>query len=268
MNFSSLGLNEREVAIFSAALRQERGAILLSGPTGSGKSTLLHMALRELAAESKNIVTIEDPVERLIAGVTQIPVDRARGLDFHNLFENVLRQDPDVVMMGEIRDIQTANIALTASITGHLLLSTVHAGNALEVIVRLQGLGVSCDLISSALKLIVSQRLIPLVCKICATKERAPLAACRFFRFGDDQTLVRAKGCSECSDTGVNGRVGVFEMLPITPSLRGVLSGSLKAFGEAAFKEGYQPLGVRVRELLMSGEISLDAATRVLGVDL
>lgn len=275
-SLSSLGLGARDAAIFSSALQQERGAILLSGPTGSGKSTLLYTALRRIASEQKNIVTIEDPVERIIPGVTQISVDKERGLDFKSLFEKVLRQDPDVVMLGEIRDEQTANVALTASITGHLLLSTVHAGNVLEVVLRLQGLGVTGDLLSAAIKLIVSQRLVPLACKRCAVSEKAPLNVSRFFRFDEAQTVVSSAGCSHCSETGVQGRVGVFELLPIGSNLREILAsvspqagpGALRAFGEAAFKEGYQPLGVRVRELLLAGEISLQTATRVLGVEL
>ena len=274
-SYCSLGMTAREISIFRSALRQERGAILLSGPTGSGKSTLLYTALRELASEDKNVVTIEDPVERLLSGVTQLSVCREKGLDFKNLFETVLRQDPDVVMMGEIRDEQTARTALTASITGHLLLSTVHAGSAIEVVLRLQGLGIPAELMSSALKLIVSQRLLPMVCKRCRSYGEAPIEVARFFRFESDQLVANSAGCAECRDSGVNGRVGVFELLPITAPLRNILSelapgegrSALRDFGEAAFKEGYQPLGVQVRSLLIGGEISLAAAARVLGVE-
>ena len=273
--FASLGLLADQEACLRAHLGADHGCILLAGPTGSGKSTLLYAALDVLNTGWRNIITIEDPVERRIPGVNQVQTNREKNLGFSELLPPLLRQDPDVIMVGEIRDAPTAQTALTAAITGHLVLSTVHATNAIEVITRLDQLQAEKRLIASAVRLIIAQRLVPMNCSACrgAAEEIDGLGALFRFSETEQRRLMSSTGCPECSGSGISGRLGVFELLPITDQLRQQIAGRTDREGaaplalrETAFRSGYRPLGHAVRTALLEGLISPAMALRALGL--
>ncbi len=266
--FSGLGLSIEQEHSILAALAQKSGVILITGPTGSGKSTLLYTALFHLLKDSRNIATIEDPVERLIPGLNQSEVKRDFGLDYRELFPSLLRQDPDVIMLGEIRDEVTANAVFTAGLTGHLVLSTLHTANCLEALSRLKQLGVEPTLVASSLKLIVSQRLVPKNCPACALIDIASCEAKHFFSLEEDIELYASRGCERCSGTGITGRIGVFELLRLTRAVRQHLVDARTADDLAAFarEAGYRPFAEKVRDLLKEGVISAETALETLGI--
>ena len=196
----ALGLDDDQVGTLRNALGANSGMILVSGPTGSGKSTTLYAALNELNDGERNVVTAEDPVERRIAGVNQVQVNDEIGLTFANAQRAFLRQDPDVIMVGEIRDRDTAEIAVRAALTGHVVLSTLHATDAAASVTRLVDMGVAPFLVAASVRLVVAQRLLRVLCRACA-----------------------GAGCAVCGDTGMRGRTGVFEVLPMSESLRSLV---------------------------------------------
>lgn len=276
---SGLGLNMEKERFLRGCLAAESGTILLSGPTGSGKSTLLYAMLRHLNEEWRNIITIEDPVERRILGVNQTEVRRDLGLDYQQLLGPLLRQDPDVMMIGEIRDQKTAQMALTAGITGHLVLSTVHAGNCMEVIVRLLELGISTTLAASSLRLIISQRLIPKVCGKCMRREPANASLMTLFEFDEVTQISRETGCEDCYGSGIKGRAIAVEFLPIVDEMKQALrqgkdlSGNsssqndlISALQNIARQFGYRPYAYEVRQLLMQGVVSPRYALRAVSI--
>ena len=276
--FPSLGLSQEQEQTLRLYLGQDRGVILAVGPTGSGKSTLLYVMLQELNREWRNIISIEDPIERVIPGVNQIEVNEQPGMGYAELLSHLLRQDPNAIMIGEIRDERTASTALGAGITGSFVLSTLHAGNCLEVFSRLEQLRVSPLLIAASLKLIVAQRLLATNCLRCRRETSASTILSRLFSLPSEVTLYTAEGCVSCGQTGTGGRAGVFEFLRITPALRKALSAanSEELSGGASFsqeriertarEEGYQPFASAVRERLIRGEVSPATALRALGV--
>lgn len=276
---SALGLNTEKERFLIGCLAAESGTILLSGPTGSGKSTFLYAMLCYLNEEWRNIVTIEDPIERRMLGVNQTEVRRDLGLDYQHLLGPLLRQDPDVMMIGEIRDRPTAQMALTAGITGHLVLSTVHAGNCLEVIVRLLELGISGTLAASSLRLIISQRLIPKVCSKCVRRELANASLVTLFELEGVIQISRETGCDDCHGSGIKGRAIAVEFLPIVDEMKNALrqgrdlSGTHKApndllsvLRDIAQQFGYRPYAYEVRNLLLQGVISPHYALRAVSI--
>ena len=273
MLFNVLGMSAEQANSLRGYLGLQSGVILVAGPTGSGKSTLLHASLLELDSVSCNIITLEDPVERMIPGINQIEISLRDGLDYPQLLPAVLRQDPDVVMVGEIREPKTAEIALQAGITGHLILSTIHAGNSLEVFIRLQELGIGPELMASALRLVIAQRLLPRNCQHCIEPCVADPRLERLFSLSRGLSLKESLGCQQCDYSGVAGRVGVFEAIPVEKKFqealrrwgvgRGAESSGLL---EAAFKCGYLPYAFGVREYLISGEIAPRTALKALGM--
>lgn len=280
--FAHLGLTGEQEQCLRTYLGLTSGTILLSGPTGSGKSTLLYAAIQYLNTKWRNIVTIEDPVERLISGVNQAQVCREAGLDYDQWLSPLLRQDPDVIMVGEIRNRQMADAVFTAGITGHLVLSTLHAGNCLEVLSRLFHFPISIDLLFTSLRLIISQRLLPKNCQHCLRYTTANRIVQKLFHFEDGQEVSVARGCKRCFFSGVMGRIGVFEFLAITDSFRKHLSVARRNEGDvvggrddfeldqlafAAAQVGYHSYAYRVRELLLKGVVSPLRALQALGVN-
>jgi len=261
-----IGLSVEQQKLFLTYLGAESGVILLSGPTGSGKSTLLYAALRHLNTEWRNVITIEDPVERCLPGLTQIEVQKARNLDYPQLLPFVLRQDPDAVMIGEIRDQHTAKIALEASITGHLVLSTVHARSCLEIIPRLMELNVNQTLLAAACRLLVSQRLLPANCSGCLRSIKANATLIKIFQIAADTILYHSVGCNECDQTGIGGRKSVFEFLPITEHLARTLIRDPNSFEQEAYQLGYSPLRNSIRQALIDSAISPAIALRAIGI--
>lgn len=275
--FIRLGLTADQERIFRWSLAGDRGAVLLSGPTGSGKSTLLSLALSDLQSPSKTIVAIEDPVERRIQNVTHMEIDRARGLDYRQLLVSVLRQDPDILMLGEIREPSTAAAAFEAALTGKLVLSTIHAASVFEVIFRLLEMGLSPELLSISLRLVCSQRLVALACTACRSFRPAGSHLRRIFSLAPGQEIAVAAGCGQCGGTGAAGRTGIFELLPVTERVRDAIctadSQSLHSSGRlrrllqcAAGEEGYQPLAMAIRNRMLEGVITAAEALRAAGL--
>src|SRR5688500_8306820 len=216
-----LGLDEKRAALLSHLVEKPHGLFLTTGPTGSGKTTTLYSILSGIYAPEKKILTIEDPVEYELAGVAQIPVRPNRGFTFATGLRSILRQDPDVVMVGEIRDSETAEIAIRAALTGHQVFSTLHTNDSAGAVTRLLDMGVEAFLISSSLEGVLAQRLVRRICMDCRAEWQAPPGMReRFPALPPKQTLYRGTGCEECRGTGYRGRVGIFELLAMTPELR------------------------------------------------
>lgn len=271
---AGLGMSREEQHTLLLHLGLPGGSLLFSGPTGSGKTTLLYSCLEHLNEEWRSVVTVEDPIERVVPGLNQTQV--SSGLGFRAALPALLRQDPDVLMLGEIRDGETAETALTASITGHLLLSTVHAGSCFEIVPRLISLGVSGLLLGSSLRLLASQRLLGRNCSECREPVRVSPGIAKLFGLESGSSCVHAPGCRSCGGTGISGRCGVFELLPITPALQEILYGMaspeqagrlLAALKERAREEGFRPLAYRIRDAMLSGDVSPATACRALGFE-
>ena len=221
-DFEKLGMGDEDAARFTKAFHQAYGAVLVTGPTGSGKSTSLYAAVGELNTPEKNIITIEDPVEYQLEGVTQVQVNKKAGLTFANGLRAMMRADPDIIMVGEIRDAETAKIAIEAALTGHLVLSTLHTNDAPTSITRLVEMGIEPFLVASAVDCVVAQRLCRTLCPHC--KERmiipAPVLQDHGFRSHVDIEAYDPKGCSRCGGSGYKGRIGLYEVMTITDEIR------------------------------------------------
>src|SRR5436309_8938264 len=220
----SLGFDPDQLILFRDAIRRPWGMILMTGPTGSGKSTTLHTALKAIKSPRKNIVTVEDPVEYRQPGIQQVQVKSEIGFDFARSLRAILRQDPDVIMVGEIRDAETAQIAVRAALTGHLVFSTLHANDAVSTITRLVNLGVEPFLVASALNLTAAQRLVRKICVHC--KEPYPSGPddqVVMAEVGCPEVLYRGRGCRRCRNTGFAGRIALFELLRISSDIRGMI---------------------------------------------
>jgi len=223
---SALGLEEKEERSVRQMIEKPNGIVLVSGPTGSGKTTTLYACLEELNKPGVNIVTVEDPVEIKMAGVNQVQVQPDVDLTFAKALRSILRQDPNIVMIGEIRDVETAEIAIRASLTGHLVLSTIHTNDAVKTVTRLLDMEIEPFLIGSSLSGIISQRLVRSLCTECSYEDDpSPGEVVMFKKYGLELDKVkRAKGCTSCNFKGYAGRVGIFEVLPISTKLQGLIA--------------------------------------------
>ena len=219
-----LGLDAERAALLMRLVEKPHGLFLATGPTGSGKTTTLYSVLRSIYSPELKILTIEDPVEYELPGVAQIPVRPSRGLTFANGLRSILRQDPDVIMVGEIRDFETAEIAIRAALTGHQVFSTLHTNDAAGAVTRLMDMGVEAFLISSSLEGVLAQRLVRRICSQCRVEAPVPPAVREKLEALGDRHIggrfYRGNGCDECRGTGYRGRIGIFELLPITSELR------------------------------------------------
>ncbi|MCS7281424.1 MAG: ATPase, T2SS/T4P/T4SS family [Desulfobacterota bacterium] len=224
LNLSELGFEEESLKRFEEGIRKPYGMILVTGPTGSGKTNTLYSAIQKLNSPSVNIMTIEDPVEFIIPGINQVQVNDSQGLTFSAALRSFLRQDPNIILVGEIRDTETLEIAVRASLTGHLVFSTLHTNDAPSTIARLVDMGVDRYLIGASLLLIVAQRLVRKICPFC--KDKDPVDKRILLSLGLTKEEIekiepmRGRGCEKCSYTGYKGRTGLFEVLTITPSIR------------------------------------------------
>lgn len=222
-NYSQFGMETHEFNIVSKMLSAPYGIIYITGPTGSGKTTTLYMMLEKLAEKPVNISTIEDPVEKNIRKVNQMQVNNTAGLTFNRGLRAILRQDPDIIMVGETRDSETAAVSVRAAITGHLVLSTLHTNDAVSSVVRLRDMGVQNYLLASSLTGIIAQRLMRKICRHCSYDD-TPTDEEKFILGNDIKTIKRAKGCSHCSNTGYHGRIAVHEILFIDRNIRNMIS--------------------------------------------
>ncbi|AUD62510.1 type II secretion system protein GspE [Tenericutes bacterium MO-XQ] len=222
----SIGLTKKEEKLVRDMIAKPNGIVLVSGPTGSGKTTTLYACLEELNKPNVNIVTVENPVELKMEGVNQVQVEPDVNLTFANALRSILRQDPNIIMVGEIRDVETAEIAIRASLTGHLVLSTIHTNDAIKTVTRLLDMDIEPFLIASSLTGVVSQRLVRKLCTECSfDDEPTPTEVVMFKKQGIDLDHVkRAKGCPSCNYKGYAGRVGIFEVLPISDQMRKLIA--------------------------------------------
>jgi len=225
-DISRLGFNEKNYERFMKEIAKPNGIVLISGPTGSGKSSTLYAALNHLNDEEVNIITVEDPVEYQLAGINQIQVNSNVGLTFAAGLRSILRQDPDIVMVGEIRDKETVEIAIRASLTGHLVLSTIHTNDSIASVTRLMDMGVEPFLVTSSINAVVAQRLVRKVCRDCREKQEPTIREIEIFqkRGLEVQTITRGKGCPSCGMSGYRGRMAIHEVLVVDDKIKSVIN--------------------------------------------
>ncbi len=263
-SIDKLGLDLDTFQQFKTAVDAPHGLILVTGPTGSGKTTTLYSALNELNSPMYNIITVEDPVEFQVPGINQVPVKKEIGLTFANALRSILRQDPDIIMIGEIRDTETAEIAVEAALTGHQVLSTMHCNDAPGAIARMDDMGIAPFLISSSVILACAQRLIRKICPVC--KEPVSYPANMFRDLGipanyfDGVTLFRGRGCERCNNTGYSGRTAIIEAMTITDELRKTIiaRGSAMELGKIAIHQGMKTLRMVALDRVKEGITTLE----------
>lgn len=271
---SKLGISESNGKKIDKAIKAPQGMVLVTGPTGSGKSTTLYAVLNSLNNEKVNIMTAEDPVEYNVEGIGQVHVKESIGLTFAAALRSFLRQDPEIIMVGEIRDKETCNIAIKASMTGHLVLSTLHTNNAPATITRLLNMGVQPFLVTSSLSLVVAQRLVRVNCPDCRKDDASSsIEKLKALGFPEEEAksikVQHSTGCSNCMDTGVKGRKALHEMLEVTDNIREeILKGSSEIrLREVAKEEGFITMQEAGRDLIKDGTITLEEYQRVLIID-
>ncbi|MHC4742964.1 MAG: GspE/PulE family protein, partial [Planctomycetota bacterium] len=229
IKLSDLGMNEMCLAGFMKCLQKTHGIVLVTGPTGCGKTTTLYAALKTIYSPGVKMITIEDPVEYQLGGINQMPVNVKRGLTFATGLRHILRHDPDIVMVGEIRDRETANIAIRAALTGHLVFSTLHTNDAPGAVTRLIDMGVEPFLLASSLEAVLGQRLVRTICPHCKEPYQPDSTILKSLngasKLAEGVELYHGAGCNECNQTGMTGRLGIFEMLRITARLRELIAG-------------------------------------------
>ncbi len=264
---TDLGMLPWELTKFDNILKNPNGIILVTGPTGSGKSTTLYTALSELNEESVNIITVEDPVEANIAGINQVQVNPKAELTFASALRAILRQDPDIIMIGEIRDYETASIAVQASITGHLVVSTLHTNSSAATISRLLDMGLESYLLADSLVGVIAQRLVRRLCPTCkrerlATQEEKLILRQSEF---DEVKIHEAVGCPMCNETGYHGRIGIYEIMEISPEIRSAITKNQNTdtIKNMAIKEGMSTLRMSAIYYVMSGVTTIQEMMKV-----
>lgn len=265
LNLTSLGMSGRDYELLKEIIFKPHGIILVTGPTGSGKTTTLYAALTELNDNSRNILTVEDPVEYQIDGIGQTQVNNKVDMTFAKGLRAILRQDPDVVMVGEIRDLETADIAVQASLTGHLVLSTIHTNSAIGTLTRLQDMGIEPFLISSSLLAVLAQRLVRILCQDCKVAYPADERAKELLEIKTDQevTLYRAKGCEHCNMSGYKGRTGIYELVVLDEKMRTLIHNNA---GEQEIEKYARTRGPSIRadgrRIVLEGATTLEEVLR------
>jgi type IV pilus assembly protein PilB len=263
-SMEKIGMDQDTYRRFRAAVDAPHGLLLVTGPTGSGKTTTLYSALNELNNPEYNIVTVEDPVEFQVPGINQVPVKKEIGLSFGNALRSILRQDPDIVMIGEIRDTETAEIAVEAALTGHQVLSTMHCNDAPGAVARLDDMGIAPFLISSSVILACAQRLMRKICPACKDTVSYPGAMFRDLNippnYFEGVTLYRGRGCDRCNNTGYAGRTAVIEAMTITDEIRKVIiaRGSAMEIGKIAVSQGMKTLRMAALDKVKEGVTTLE----------
>jgi len=267
ISLEKLGVGPDQLAAFRRIFSRPHGAVLVTGPTGSGKTTTLYSVLDLLSSPERNIVTIEDPVEYQLDGINQIQVNEVVGLSFARALRSVLRQDPDVVMVGEIRDTDTARVAIQAALTGHLVLSTLHTNNAPGAFTRLVDMGVEPYLMASAFNGVVAQRLARTICPHCRTSYYPPESALidAGWEGQTDRVFYKGEGCKQCHDSGFRGRAGIYEVLEVTEELRNCIHTATdeEHVKVVARKHGWRPLRDEGLSLVEQQRSTLEEVLRV-----
>ncbi len=266
LSFEQLGMTKENIARFEHMLSAPNGIILVTGPTGSGKSTTLYAVLNRLRKPTINITTIEDPVEKQMFGINQVQVNTKAGMTFASGLRALLRQDPDVIMIGEIRDYETAEIAVRASITGHLVLSTLHTNDSVSTIVRLIDMGVPPYLVSASVNAIIAQRLVKRLCPYC--KRKRTVSDSEKALLGDEgiSEAFEPVGCQECNHTGYSGRIAIYEIVELDHRIRKMISTNapVEDIKRVAAENGAEFLADNLRELVRRGVTSMDEFNRII----
>jgi general secretion pathway protein E len=268
-NFSALGFEKKESEMWNQMIKQSHGIILVTGPTGSGKTTTLYSSLKHLATSEVNVCSVEDPIEVVEPSFNQIQVQHNIGLDFANCVKTLLRQDPDIIMIGEIRDRETAEMAVQSALTGHLVLSTLHTNDAPSAIARLTEIGIPPYLISATLIGVVAQRLVRTLCPFC--KQSSGVDSHEWetlinpWTTSAPESISYADGCLECRQTGFRGRVGIYEMMPINGRLKQeIVKGfDLNSFRRLAIKQGMRPLNLAGAQKVAKGVTTIAEVLKV-----
>jgi general secretion pathway protein E len=269
-DFSQLGFSPEEDASWRGMVERPHGIVLVTGPTGSGKTTTLYSTLKHLATPELNVCTVEDPIEMVSPELNQMQVQASIELDFAAGVRTLLRQDPDIIMIGEIRDLETAQMAVQASLTGHLVLSTLHTNDAPSAVTRLLDLGVPHYLIQSTLTGVVAQRLVRTLCPHCKQPTQQDSHEWTALTHGWSvplpETVFKPVGCLECRNTGFMGRTGIYEMMTLSPRLRGLISAQLDLgrFGDSALAEGLRPLRISAATQVARGLTTVQEVLTVL----
>lgn len=267
--YEDLGFSKAEIKQWLQMINRPNGIVLVTGPTGSGKTTTLYSTLRQLATEDVNVSSVEDPIEMVFPELNQMQVNPKIGLEFSSGIRTLMRQDPDIIMVGEIRDLETAKMAVQASLTGHLVLSTLHTNDAPSAINRLLDLGVPDYLLRSTLTGVIAQRLVRLLCPHC--KEASPVDAEAWVSLVHPwdvdipNKIYHKVGCLECRNTGYHGRTGVYEIMPINSGLRKLIKEKMPAetIAKESYNLGMKPLRLSIAALLKSGKTSLEEAIKL-----
>lgn len=264
MKITELGMTDYNFEMFQSILKSPHGVLLVTGPTGSGKTTTLYSALDQLAKPNINIITVEDPVEKQIDGINQVQVNAKAGLTFSAGLRSILRQDPDIVMIGEIRDAETAEIAIRAAITGHLVLSTLHTNDAASTILRLVDMGVAPYLVASSLVGVVAQRLVKLLCPKCKELVQIDDADMRLLGVNTNVRVHGPVGCEECNGTGYKSRTAIHEIIVTSNDIKELIASGKDAedINEKAKENGTRLLRENVSELVLDGQTSMEELVR------
>jgi general secretion pathway protein E len=269
-DLTNIGFSRESLETYNNFVKSPHGIILVTGPTGSGKSTTLYSTLKSIATPEKNIITVEDPVEMVHEDFNQISVQPAVDVTFATILRNILRQDPDIIMIGEIRDLDTASYAIQAALTGHLVFSTLHTNDAISAITRLADLGVQPFLVSSTMLGAMAQRLVRKICPHCITSEKVKGEALRGFGFPveqDEIELKRGKGCRQCRGTGFLGRCGIFEIFPLSDRLKKMVVANEPSSEliKVAKEEGMKTLKEDAWDKVLQGITTYQEVVRVTG---
>ncbi|WP_320033512.1 GspE/PulE family protein [Halarcobacter sp.] len=264
LNLKELGFPSHITKELAKTVKNSYGMVLVTGPTGSGKSTTLHSLLHQVVSEEKNIITVEDPVEYKSNDFSQIQVNNKVGLTFASGLRSILRQDPDIIMLGEIRDSETASISIQAALTGHLLFSTLHTNRAPAAITRLIDMGVEKFLISSSLLAVLAQRLVRKLCDDCKVEDESN-ASHKLFGLKKSDKIYKSVGCKSCNFTGYSGRVAIGELFVINEDIKEYLKGDVddNTLMKLAIENGMLPLNEQLKLMLVDGETSVDEAVRI-----
>ncbi|QCO67067.1 type II secretion system protein [Luteimonas yindakuii] len=272
LSLERLGLSPRDLRMFRGWAREPHGIVLVTGPTGSGKSTTLYAVLEEMNQRDRKMITVEDPVEYQVGGVTQIQANAEIGYTFARALRAILRQDPDVIMIGEIRDLETAEIAVQSALTGHLVLSTLHTNDAVSAFTRLVDMGVEPFLVASSVRAVQAQRLVRRLCPACSAVDNPSLASVEqsIAPWVEDKSAAnwrRAVGCSACQGTGYRGRLGIYELVDVTPAMQELVmqQATTERMREQADSEGARTLRVDGLLKARQGLTTVEEVARVTG---
>lgn len=267
VKLSDLGLGEENLKMFNRHIHSPHGMILVTGPTGSGKSTTLYTVLGQVASPRKNVITVEDPVEYRLPGIQQVQVKSDIGFTFASALRSILRQDPDVIMVGEMRDLETCEIGIRASLTGHLVFSTLHTNDAVGAVVRLTDMGVEPFLVASSVTMTVAQRLVRRICDRCKEEYKASSQELKILQLPDDKdlSLYRGTGCKECKNSGYKGRMAVHEVFELTSDIKRMLveNKPVASIKKAALENGMKSLRLDGFEKAKKGRTTIEEVVSI-----